>query len=81
MKLEYWDTIKVLWTFACGYVNGDMSGYEDSDIPHVESMMLDYPINEYVLEWKFDDGTEFAKCHISKIYGDCVTIDVFRFKD
>lgn len=81
MKLEHWDTIMVLSHFAPGYVNGDMSGYEDSDIPHVDSMSRKYPFNEYVLEWKFDDGTEFTKCHISKMYGDCVAVDVFRYKD
>jgi hypothetical protein len=80
-NLEHWDTIMVLSHFASGYVNGDMSGYEEEDIAHVDSLATEYPFDEYVLDWKFDEGTEFALCDISNVRGDCVAVEVYRFKD
>lgn len=64
----------ILECFVCAIEYGDMSGLDDEE----ESLACAWLDNYPFCMFKYGDSSEFAKCEITGLMSDCVTVKIYK---
>jgi hypothetical protein len=76
MKAELLETATILQHFVSPIEYGDMTGLTDHEEAQVNRWLGAYP--NATFEW--GDESEFARCDITGLMGNCVEVKVYLFK-
>lgn len=71
-NIQMIDTCTIAEHFICAIEYGDMSGLDDKEESQVNDWLTDYPSCMF----EYSDSTEFAKCEITGLMGNCVNVKI-----
>ena len=73
-NIQMIDTCTITEHFICAIEYNDMSGLDDDD----ESLVCAWIDNYPCCMFEYGDSSEFAKCEITGLMGNCVNVKIYK---
>jgi len=73
-NIQMIETCLIAEHFICAIKYGDMSGLNDEE----DGLVCDWLDNYPCCMFEYGDSSEFAKCEITGLMSDCVTVNIYK---